>query len=553
MKNKNRIYRLLALAFAAILFLAACGGNDLAGDTDSSGDTDTDTPVAESDDKDTLIIGISNNVDSVNIFQRTGSQSTYVQRFFYETLLNMVGPTEFEPRLGSLETEDNQLFTVSLNPDATWSDGEPVTSADLVYSLNTTAHPDTLTSQATNISMIEGTDDSGKLPEGEESISGVEVIDDHTVQITTKNPLDINYISEFFGHNFMIAPEHVFGDIAPADIHTSEPATNPTVFNGAYTLVENKENDYVHLKANPDYYRGAPKIEDIYIRVVSSAALITELQSGAIDMVAGGGISVLSHNDIPILEEVDHLDIQGYPSVGVQYILPNFQKERFQDARVRRALAYAIDRELAVENLLLGDGEVPATPYTSASAYKSDDIEPIPYDPEEAKRLLEEANFDFSEPITFIVPTGNEVREQMSELVQQNLEAIGLNIQLETYDFTTWISVARDGDYDIGIIGSSHYQDPNLQNYYATGASSNLAHYSDERLDELIQAGNAATSFEERYPIYEEIQEFFVEEMPNIPLYGVYQYKVQDKSLNGGVPEFWSASLANVQDWHFED
>lgn len=544
MKNKNRVFSLLVLVFTGVFFLISCaGGDDLAGE-------EPEDSTGNAKDKDTLIIGVTNNIDSLNPFNRTGTISTYAQRFFYESLLDMVGPNEFQPRLGSLETEDNQLFTVQLNEQAKWSDGEDVTADDLVYTINTTAHPDTLTSQSTNMAMIAGTDDDGKLPEGEDSVSGVEIIDDYTVEIMTKNPLDINYISEFFGRNFLIAPEHVFSEFEPAEIHTSEPATNPTVFNGAYTLVEYKENDNLHVKANPEYYRGEPIIQDIYLRIVSSTALITELQSGAIDMADQAAIA---HNDIPTLKESEHLDVEGFPSIGVQYLLPNFDRERFQDPLVRQGLTHAIDRDLAVENLLLGNGDVPATPYTAVSAYQSDQIEPLEYDPEKAKSLLEEANFNFDEPIVFMVPTGNATREQMAELVQQDLQAIGLDVQLETYDFTTWISVAREKDFDLGIVGMSHYYDPNLQNYFATGAPSNLTYYTNERLDQLIQDGNTATSFEERFPIYEEIQEFFVEELPAIPLYVEYDYRAQDKSLVGGVSDFSPATLSNVHEWHFED
>lgn len=550
MKKRTNLLKFLALAFAAVLIIAGCANPE----EQTTGDVDAvDTVAPAESDSDTLLIGVSNNIDSLNPFQRTGTVSTYVQRFFYETLLDMVGPTDFKPRLGAIETDDNQVFTVSLNPDANWSDGEPVTAQDVVYSAVTTAHPDTITSQASNIAMIEGTDDSGKLPEGADDISGLEIIDDKTLQVTTKNPLDINYFSEFFGNNFIIAPEHVFSQYEPADIHTSEDAVNPSVTNGAYKFVTSVENDHVQLEANEEYYRGAPEIQNVYVRVLTGTAMVTELQSGGIDMAAGGGISVISHNDVPILEEAGHLIVDTLPTTGVQYVLANHQSERFADPVVRKALAHAINRDLAVDNLLLGNGEVTATPYTSVSDYKNDDLEPFPYDPEEATRLLEEANFDFDEPVTFIVPTGNAIREQMAELVQQDLVAIGIDVVMETYDFTTWISVAREAEYDLGIIGMSHYYDPNLQNYFATGSANNLGFYSSETMDRLIQEGNAGTSYEERLPIYEEIQELFIADMPAVPLYSEYDYKIQDERLNGGIADFWQASFADLHEWNFEE
>src|SRR5690625_7132634 len=134
MKKRTRFLIFIAFVCATVLMIAGCGNAGGGGETAEQGAGDTETSAPEGDDSDTLIIGVSNNIDSLNPFQRTGTQSTYVQRFFYETLLDMVGPTEYEPRLGSIETTNNQVFTITLDEEAYWTDGEPVTSEDLVYS-----------------------------------------------------------------------------------------------------------------------------------------------------------------------------------------------------------------------------------------------------------------------------------------------------------------------------------------------------------------------------------------------------------------------------------
>ena len=546
----KRRHQFLFLLIPLFLLLTACADElpDVSSNPDNSNEENFE-PAGNEDE--TLIIGISNNIDSMNPFFKNGLVSTYVQRFFYESILNMEGPTEFEPRLGEFTTEDNQTFQLSLVEDATWSDGEPVTTEDVYYTINTIADPDTLTSLGMRIAMIEGTDENGKRVDGEEELSGLEIIDDYTMTIQTKEPVDLNYLSEFLGFQVMIAPEHVFSEIDPADLQTSDPAIHPTVTGGPYEFVENKEDNYLHLTANENYYRGAPNIKDIYFRVLDGVSIVTELQSGNIDMTAGAGIGVVPDEDIPLIEEIEHLSVESSVGSGIQYMVINHDRERFQDPKVRRALAYAIDQEMAFENLLHGNGELTPTMYTSMNPYKNEDIEPIPYDPEEAKRLLEEANFDFSEPVQIMVPTGNVAREQMADLTQQWLQSIGMTVEQEKYDFTTWLSKAREGEFDLGFVGQSHTYEPNVQNNFGTGGASNYGNISDPVLDQYIEEGTQGITFEERKPIYDEMQEYFVETMPAVPLYTEAEYIIKDQRLVGGAKPFFQATTNDVHEWHF--
>src|SRR5690625_2429498 len=327
--------------------LVACG--EELPDLSENGEADAEATEfnVDTSSNDTLVIGMSNAPHSKNPFFAQGTSAVWTMGFFYETLLNQVSATEFVPRLGEFETEDNQTFTVRLNPEAMWTDGEPVTAEDVAFTINTIAHPEVLTTFGAKISMIEGTDESGKMEEGMEELPSVEVVDDHTLTLRTKVPVDINYISEFLGTGVLSAPEHVFADIPKAELHNSEPAVNPTVFNGAYEFVEYEEENYLHMTANEDYYRGAPKIQDIYVRVLSNEAMVTELQSGGIHMVSQGGFGDVPHHDIALVEAEDHLVVEEYSSPNVQYLSINNSNPRFEDVRVRQAFAYALDLDMA--------------------------------------------------------------------------------------------------------------------------------------------------------------------------------------------------------------
>ncbi|EXJ24053.1 Oligopeptide ABC transporter, periplasmic oligopeptide-binding protein OppA [Alkalibacterium sp. AK22] len=558
MSNWKKSLKYGTIVFASSLLLAACGNGDVPDlDEEASADNgeeagaDDSLPEIEEGDTSTLMVGLTNAPDSFNPFNRPGVAGTWIQRFFYDSLLTMPTADSFEPALGEFETDDNQVFTVTIDPDANWSDGEPITAHDVAFTLNTIAHPEVETTLGTSVAMIEGANSSGKMEDGETELAGVEVLDDKTLTITTKSPVDLAYLSEFLGFNVLIAPEHVFGDIDPVDIPNSEAATVPTVFSGAYKLVEYDTDNYVHLEANPDYYRGAPEIETVYARIMNGTAMITEFQAGNLHMAAGGGIGMVPVQDISLLEDIDGLVVEEHPSFNGQYMIIN--NERFADPQVRQAFAYALNRELTVENLLDGRGEVLASTYSSASPYKDEDLSPLPYDPDLAREMLEEAGFDFDTPLEFVVPTGNAVREQNGDLIEQWFTEIGVEVNQNNYDFPTWLSMAQDLDYDIGLMGWGHTVDPNIASYVQTGGASNNMGIADPVIDQLLEDGMAGTDFDERFPIYAELQQHLQDEMPIVPLYSDSQFSVQVDFLNGGINEFWAGSLYDLHEWTLDE
>ena len=190
--KRYKNYLLLVCTILLALVLTACG--EAVPDTTNNGSTETEGTDLDIDTSgsDTLVIGMTNAPHSQNPFNAQGASAVWAMRFFYESLLTQMSPTEFEPRLGELSTEDNQTFTVELNPDANWTDGEPVTAEDVAFTLNTIAHADTLTTFGVRIAMLEGTDESGKMAEGMEELPGVHVVDEKTLELTNNGPVDVN-------------------------------------------------------------------------------------------------------------------------------------------------------------------------------------------------------------------------------------------------------------------------------------------------------------------------------------------------------------------------
>jgi peptide/nickel transport system substrate-binding protein len=543
MKQKWR----MSMIIAAIMMLVACG--EELPDMSESAQTEGTEFEVDANEENTLMIGMTNAPDSFNPLDSPGVAGRWAQRFMYDSILDMPTETEFEPRLGSLETEDNQTFMITVMDDAYWSDGEPITAHDVAFTLNTIADPEVGSALAANVSMIEGTNSQGVREDEYDELSGIEVLDENRLEIRTKQPVDEAYISEFLGFHILIVPKHVFQDIPKNEIAMSEAATIPSVVSGPYEFVEYQEEDYLHLRANENYYLGTAQIEEIYLRVMSGTSLLTEFQAGNLHMAAGGGIGMVSHQDISLLEEIEGLSVEESPSMNIHYMLINTTDSRFEDPRVRQAFAYAINKESIVENLMDNRAEVIPALYTPTSPYKHETLDPYPYDPIKAQQLLEEAEFNFEEEITLVVPTGNVIREQAGDLIEQWLTEVGLTVSQQNYDFTTWLSMAREQEYDIGLMGSEMRVDPNIHNNIGSGGSNNNMGYENSEVDRLLQEGNARTSFEERYPIYEELQELFYEEMPLIPLYSDSQFSVKVDYLEGGMNDYWTGSLHDIHEW----
>lgn len=151
-----------------------------------------------------------NAPDSFNPLFNPGIAGQFTIRFMYDTLLGMPEINKFTPQLAnSIDTTDNQNFTIKLNEKAKWTDGKPVTADDVVFTFNLIANPKVETTKGSYINMLEGTDSVGKRPDGT-PIPDLVAVDEHTVTFRTKKPVDPNYLKSMLGFEVYIVPKHVF-------------------------------------------------------------------------------------------------------------------------------------------------------------------------------------------------------------------------------------------------------------------------------------------------------------------------------------------------------
>ena len=401
--------------------------------------------------------------------------------------------------------DESTEVTFHLADNVKWHDGEAFSAKDVETSFKMFADPDIKSSSRYYLRYIAGCDDSG-VEESADSIK-VEALDDNTVKFTLKSP---TFIDTFLYDmsNVYILPDHIIKDYTAEDVNDANTWTKP-MGTGAFIYADAVDGERMEFTANPDYFRGAPDMDKLVVRVVDSSAVLAGLMNGEIDAVMYGGVPL---DDWAMAQEQDNLVCESNPSTGYQMLIINSQKD-YLNEKVRQAINLAINRDALVDQLLQGEGESIVTPICSLSQYYNDKVK-AEYDPEKAKELLAEANFPADQKLTFYVPTGNAVREKAAAMIVEDLKAVGIETEIVSQDFSAVMSALQNGDEDLGIVASGGSFDPSESLEMLTGAFNLCKFPEDNELQALLKEGNKKLTFEERQPIFAEFQEKVAEQVP---------------------------------------
>jgi len=535
MKRLNRSISIAAIA--SLLLLAGCGGgNSATSGTGSSGSSAASSGGSSSSAGKTMFLGMVNPPILFNPINSSDVASQFAEKFMFDSFLEMEAPLKFVPKLAdSFETTDNQTFTIKINKDAKWSDGKPVTAEDAAFTLQLIANPKVETSVGSYLSMFEGTQDTGKLKEGQTELTSIKILDEKTIQFKTKAPVDPNMIKEQLGTKLMILPKHALEKTDPAALSQDPFMQKPTVTSGPFKFVQYKKDQYIEYEKNPDYYLGAPELDKLFIKVMPAPNLVAQLQTGEVHMNVAGGIGKIPPQDYDTVKKFENVKTKSETGIGFQTMM--FNTEKITDPKVRQAIVYALDRQQIVDKLLKGYGEIVDGPYTSISPYLDKNLEKYSYNVDKAKQLLQEAGWDFNRELNFAVPLGNKVREQSADILTQNLRAAGLKVKVTTYDFPTALQKGKTGDYDLLLMGLTFTLDPEVSNLYSSVGSFNLMKYKNPKVDELLLKGKAEPNADKRKEIYAELQTIWNQDVPLITLYSDSEFAAISKQVANGEPK----------------
>ena len=322
-------------------------------------------------------VGVTDSLGGVNPLMMDQTEiNKYAADLQFLPLVELDPELNFQPMLAdSVTTEDNQTFTVHIDDAATWSDGTPVTAEDVEFTILRLASP-VVNNTTMMLYAFEGIGDDGFTEEGAASIDGIKVVDDKTITFTAKSPMALTTFENTYGRYIHTLPKHVLVDYSDEELMTLDWFNHPDVISGPYFLTDYDTDHYVSYEANADYWKGAPKIGKLNLKIVEGSQVYSGLQSGEID---------ITHHTMTAIPQEDYESIESLDNVKTVYGLPITNQSAFiqtaniPDARVRQALLYAIDRNQLVEQLLKGHGEVVDGFLSSASPFFDDSIEPTPY------------------------------------------------------------------------------------------------------------------------------------------------------------------------------
>lgn len=518
----------LLLAAAVTMGLTACGGQSTTTETTAapaSGET-TETEASASGEK-VITAAISTAWDTMMPLNTTSNYTRMICDQIYDRLTQSKADGSIEGRLAESWTvnEDSSAVTFKLHENAVWSDGEPVTADDVVFSYQMYSDPQVEAKSRYHLQYIAGVDDSG----AELSEDSIEVTADDTYTVT------FNLKTSMYADTFLqdidtvyIIPKHIFEGKTAEEINAPTLWANP-VGSGPFIYDSEINGERMEFVKNPNYYLGAPKIDRLILRVTDSASMLAGLINGDLDMIGYGSILI---DDWELAKQQENLVTESIPTTSYTTMIFNTAKP-YMTQEVRQALSMAINRDVLIQAILQGEGEAVVTPISSVSPYYNENVE-VWYDPDKAKSMLEEAGFPFDQTLVFYISSGSSATERTAALIAQDLQKIGVKVRIEQVDFATLMNNMLDGQHDLGLIGSGGTLDPSeSREMIYPGSSVNFCQLTDTELSDIIDEGNSKLTFEERKPYFDEYQEMIVERSPMAYLYTKNTLTAYNKRVTG--------------------
>lgn len=550
MKKRNRILSLL-LAGVMALGLTACGASNAGAAADETGSAAVSTESASSDTaasgEKIINVGVTNTIGSLNPLLLNGGEiNKYATGLMFLPLMELDADLNFEGMLAdSITTEDNKNFIVHIDDAATWSDGTPVTADDVVYTALRLASP-VIGNTAMMYYVFEGVGDDGFVEEGAESIDGIQKVDDKTVQFTTKEEMPITTFENSYARYLLTLPKHVIEQYSEEELSTADWFNHPDVVSGPFIVTDFDVDHYISYEANKDYWKGAPKIDKLNIKIVDGSQLYAGLQSGEID-ITQQTMSDIPQEDYESVEALDNVEVVYGSPVTNQSVF--IQTKNVPDVKVRQAMLYAIDRQQILEELLNGHGEIVDGFLSSASPFFDDSLTPISYDPEKAKALLEEAGWDGSQTIRFYVNSGDSTFVNAASIIAAEWAAVGIKAEIQTVDFATLMSVAGTEDYDVLAVQYTYAPvDPYPDVAWLLGGEGSWTGYSDDTLNDALTKSQLTSDPEETKELFSVVDKKVQEDVPMFSAYVISAQGAVSKRITGATPSVYGF-FNDVRNW----
>ena len=436
-------------------------------------------------------------------------------------------------------SEDGLVYTFHLRKNAKWSNGDPVTAHDFVYSYKRILNPELASQYA---SMLHGLKNARQYHEEglswDEAKVGATAIDDYTLQLTLENPTPyflelLNHYSWFPAHPPTIEKFGAFGKQGTA---WTRPGNY--VGNGPFTLSDHKVNSVIEVKKNPLYWDAQTvSLEGIRFYPIESADTEERaFHSGFLHLT-----QTVSPDRIDFLKE-NHPDLIHFESyLGTYFYRFNVEEPPFDDVRVRLAFNLATDRQAIVEKVTKG-GQLPARCFTPPGTGGFSPESRFRFDPQKAKSLIQEYLTEKgleSLPKIELKYNTSEGHKKVAEALQGMWKNhLGAEIQLLNMEWKVFLSTIAKRDFSLARAGwIGDYVDANtFLHMWRTGDGHNNTGWSSTRYDELLELAAQESDTQKRFSYFEECEKLIAENAPILPIYFYVHVTLRSPTVKGWHP-----------------
>ena len=424
---------------------------------------------------------------------------------------------------------DGKKITFHLRKGVAWHDNVQFTSEDVMFTYRKMIDPKTPTPYGESFKQVRRVTNPGP----------------HTVVVEYDKP----YAPALESWGMNILPRHLlekYPDIKQSPLNKSHP-----VGTGPFRFVEWKPGEKIVFDANPDYFEGKPYISRVVTRVIpDQATMFLELKSGGIDTMT---LTPLQYSKQTETEEF-RKNFRKYRYLGFAYTYLGFRLDHpfFRDKRIRQAIAHAIDKKELIDGVLFGLGREVTGPYKPGHWVYNPDVRKYPNDPAKAKAFLAEAGWKPGADgtmekdgrkfaFTVLTNAGNESRSKTAAIIQQQLAAVGIKMEIRTLEWAAFINeFVKKRKFDALILGWQTGPEPDQFDIWSstkTGPDElNHVGFANAEVDRLLEEGRRTFDMEKRKKAYSRIQEILAEEQPYVFLYAPEALPVFHKRLRGIEP-----------------
>ena len=462
---------------------------------------------------DVFVIALGDNIRTIDPIgsPSVDAASERVRTLMFNSLVKKTEKFDYVGELASTigRSDDGLTYTFTLRDGVKFHDGRVMTSADVKYTLELLF----ASNFAKSASFFEGAGDKKQS-----YIKSVEAPDAHTVVVTLTKPW-VGLLS-----NLVPIP------IIPKDSYESQ-KTHP-LGTGPFTFVKyDNTQQIVDVDAFPEYWDGPSHLTHVRVQVIADMnALQAALESGRVDIAPMP--TSLSPDSMKRFEQDPNLQVKAFAGSNVNLLTLNTQSPPLDNVKVRQAIAYAINRENIIQQLLLGYGKIAHSILPEESwAYSPGHV--YNYDPAMAKKLLAEANFHPDKPIVFKLSGTSIAGRQYAGVIQNDLKEVGIPIEIQTSEINTLFDELRRGNFQIAYgqwVGGNQdpifYKDLFASSEIPTSerSSRNRSRYSNPELDALIDQAVNTYDRQKARDLYVKIQDIVSRDVPVLPLW--YQSNV---------------------------